>query len=111
LWAGRVQHHIKRIPSYSPHLNPIEYAFHVWKNAIKQVDQVTTTIPLQRQIDDAAPLITDHLITRCLDHVYRYYLHCIQGKALEEFDPRLEDGGAGQEEPEEKYPSDSEGKE
>jgi transposase len=115
LWAGRIQHHIKRIPAYSPQLNPIEYAFSVWKNAIKRVDQVTTTIPLQSQIDNAAPLITDHLITRCLDHVYRYYLHCMQGKPLEAFNARLEEVGEGKEEvregkeeKEEKYPVDEE---
>ena len=93
LRAGRVEHRVKRIPSYSPHLNPIEYAFHVWKNAIKKVDQVTTLVPLQQQLDNAAPLITDHLISRCLDHVYRYYIHCIQGKPLEVFDPRMEEDG------------------
>ena len=93
LRAGRVEHRIKRIPSYSPQLNPIEYAFAIWKNAIKRVDQTTTTVSLQRQIDDAAPLITDRLISRCLDHVYRYYVHCIQRLPLDKFDPRLTDGG------------------
>lgn len=94
LRAGRVQHRIKRLPSYSPHLNPIEYAFAIWKAAIKRVDQTITNLSLQRQIDDAAPLISDRLISRCLDHVYRYYVACIQRLPLDKFDPRLDDGGA-----------------
>ena len=92
LRAGAVEHRIKRIPSYSPHLNPIEYCFKIWKDAIKKIDQTTTAVGLQRQIDDAAPLVTDHLVTRCLDHVYRYYVHCMQRLPLEEFDPRELDG-------------------
>jgi transposase len=93
LRAGAVEHRIKRIPSYSPHLNPIEYAFAIWKGAIKKTDQTTINVGLQRQIEDAAPLITDHLITRSLDHVYRYYVHCIQRLPLEKFDPRQVDSG------------------
>ena len=93
LRANRIEHRIKRIPSYSPHLNPIEYAFAIWKNAIKRVDQLTTAITLQQQIDNAAPLITDQLISRCLDHVYRYYVHCIQRKPLEKFHARLQEDG------------------
>ena len=69
-----VEHVLKKIPSYSPHLNPIEYCFHSWKTAIKREDQVTTSITLQQQIDNAAALITDKLVSRCLDHVYRYYV-------------------------------------
>ena len=57
------------------------------------MDQTTTTLSLQRQIDDAAPLITDRLISRCLDHVYRYYVYCIQRLPLDKFDPRLTEAG------------------
>ena len=63
----------------------------MWKNAIKRVDQVNSIIPLQQHIDNAAPLITDKLISRCLDHVYRYYAHCMQGKELEKFSSRMEE--------------------
>ena len=94
LRAGAVEHRIKRVPSYSPQLNPIEYCFKIWKDAIKGVDQTTTTVSLQRQIDDAAPLITDRLVARCLDHVYRYYVHCRLRLPLDKFDPRLDEGGA-----------------
>ena len=108
--AAAVRHRIVRIPSYSPQLNPIEYAFSVWKAAIKRVDQITATLLLQKQIEDAAALITDTLISRCLDQVNRYYLHCIRGEPLEKFDPRLPDVGPADEEKEEedgreeKYP-------
>jgi len=83
----------------------------VWKAAIKEVDQVTTSILLQKQIEDAAALITDQLISRCLDHVGRYYLHCMRGEPLEKFDPRLPDvgpDGEEEEKEEEKYPEESE---
>ena len=88
LHAGAVELRIKRIPSYSPHLNPIEYCFKKWKNAIKNIDQITTAFGLQRQIEDAAPLVADRLVARCLDHVYRYYVHCRQRLPLDKFDPR-----------------------
>jgi transposase len=111
LRAGRVEHHIKRIPSYSPHLNPIEYVFSVWKAGIKREDQTTTSITLQQQIDQAAPLVTDHLVSRCLDHVYRYYIHCMKSLPLEDFDPRLDDGQATERKTEEKEREEKEEKE
>ena len=88
LHASAVEHHIKRIPSYSPHLNPIEYCLKMWKDTIKKIDQTTTAFGLQRQIEDAAPLVTDRLVARCLDHVYRYYVHCRQRLPLDKFYPR-----------------------
>ena len=62
--AARVRHRIVRIPSYSPHLNPIEYAFSVWKSPIKRLDPTTTSILIMKQVEDAAALITDTLISR-----------------------------------------------
>ena len=88
LHAGAAEHHIKCIPLYSPHLNPIECCFKIWKNAIKNIDKTTTAFGLQRQIEDAAPLVTDRLVARCLDHVYRYYVHCRQRLPLDKVNPR-----------------------
>ena len=56
----------------------------------------------KQQIDQAAPLVTDHLVSRCLDHVYRYYIHCMKSLPLEDFDPRLDDGQATERKTEEK---------
>ena len=81
--AAQVRHRMVRIPSYSPHLNPIEYASSVWKSPIKRLDQTTTSILIMKQVEDAAALITDTLISRCTDHVSRYYLHCMRGLPLE----------------------------
>ena len=50
LRAGPVKHRIKRILSNSRQLNPIEYCFKIWKDAIKEVDQTTTNVSLQREI-------------------------------------------------------------
>lgn len=72
---------------------------------------MTTSITLQQQIDNAAALITDKLVSRCLDHVYRYYVHCMKSLPLEEFDPRLEDGGPAERETEEKERDEKEEKE
>jgi len=82
-----IQHEIEFLPTYSPHLNPIEYCFHNWKTEIKHIDQLTDSRTLQQQIDDTRTCITDHLVARILDHVYQYYTHCIQRKPLEEFKP------------------------
>ena len=84
--AGQaIQHDIERLPVYSPHLNPIEYCFHNWKNEIKHVDQLHDRRTLQQQIEDTRTVVTDHLVTRILEHVYQLYSHCIQGLPLEEF--------------------------
>jgi len=32
----RIQHEMKRLLPWSPHLNPIEYAFSLWKSKIKR---------------------------------------------------------------------------
>ena len=82
-----IQLELKFLPVYSPHLNPNEYCFHLWKSEIKLINQITTTQNLQQQIDTAARLITPTYVARCLDHVYKYYAHCIEGKPLEEFRP------------------------
>ena len=82
-----IRHELKFLPVYSPHLNPIEYCFSLWKSEIKRVDQITTTQSLQQQIDTAARLITPTYVARCLDHVYEYYARCIEGKPLEAFRP------------------------
>ena len=85
--AQTVQHDIERLPVYSPHLNPIEYCFHNWKNEIKHVDQLVDKRTLQQQVVDSRTVITDHLVTRILEHVYQLYSHCIQSIPLEEFKP------------------------
>lgn len=82
-----VQHDLKFLPTYSPHLNPIEYCFHNWKSEIKHINQLDDTRPLRQQIDDTRTCITDHLVNSILDHVFQLYAHCIQGKTLEEFKP------------------------
>ena len=87
LRAQAVQHEMLFLPTYSPHLNPIEYCFHNWKTEIKHVDQLHDRRRLQEQVDDTRTCITPHLVTRILDHVYQYYTHCTQGKPLEEFKP------------------------
>jgi hypothetical protein len=87
LRARAIQHEMLYLPTYSPHLNPIEYCFHNWKTEIKHVDQLHDRRRLQEQIDDTRTCITAHLVTRILDQVYQYYTHCIQGKPLEEFTP------------------------
>lgn len=87
LRGQRIQHEIKWLPTYSPHLNPIEYVFHVWKTQIKHIDQLHTDKTLLQQIDEARVVITDTLVDRCLDHVFQYYSHCMQGLPLEEFVP------------------------
>lgn len=86
LEGQRVQHEIKLLPPYSPHLNPIEYCFHIWKTEIKNTVQ-TESSNLRAQIDAASRCITPELVSNCLDHVYQYYVHCISKKPLEEFVP------------------------
>ena len=87
LAAQAVQHDMEFLPTYSPHLNPIEYCFHNWKTEIKHVDQLHDRRRLQEQIDDTRTCITAQLVTRILDHVFQYYAHCIQEKPLEDFKP------------------------
>ena len=82
-----MHHGIERLPTYSPHLNPIEYVFHNWKTEIKHIDQLHDHRTLEQQVDDARIVITDHLVTRILEHVYQLYAHCIEMKPLEEFKP------------------------
>ena len=82
-----IQHTIERLPEYSPHLNPIEYCFHNWKTQIKHIDQLHDRRTLQEQVDDARTAVTDHLVSRILEHVYQLYAHCIQELPLEEFKP------------------------
>ena len=38
LSGSRLHHVIKRLPAYSPHLNPIEYVFSMWKARIKATE-------------------------------------------------------------------------
>jgi len=82
-----VHHDIERLPTYSPHLNPIEYVFHNWKMEIKHIDQLHDRRTLEQQVDDARLVVTDHLVTEILEHVYQLYAHCIEMKPLEEFKP------------------------
>ena len=81
------KHTIERLPVYSPHLNPIEYCFHNWKNAIKHIDQVHDKRTLQQQVDDTRVCVTGELVTNILNHVYQLYAHCIEEKKLEDFQP------------------------
>ena len=87
LTALRIRHELIVLPPYSPHLNVIEYCFHVWKSEVKSIDQLTATTTLQQQIDTAARLITPELVNRCMDHVFQYYTHCIEAKPLGKFIP------------------------
>ena len=49
--AGQaIQHIIQRLPTYSPHLNPIECRFHNWKTEIKHIDQLHDHRTLQQQV-------------------------------------------------------------
>ena len=82
-----IHHDIKRLPTYSPHLNPIEYCFHNWKNGIKRIDQLHDNRTLEQQVRDARLVITAHLVSRILDHVFQLYSHCIQELPLEDFKP------------------------
>ena len=82
-----IHHELEFLPVYSPHLNPIEYAFHNWKNEIKHMDQLTDRRSLQQQIEETRTVVTDELITHVLEHVYQLYAHCIQDLSLEEFKP------------------------
>ena len=87
LAAQAIQHHLELLPTYSPHLNPIEYCFHNWKTEIKHIDQLHDRRPLREQVDDTRTVITPHLVSRILDHVFQYYAHCIQELPLEDFKP------------------------
>lgn len=86
LQGQRIHHEIKLLPPYSPHLNPIEYCFHLWKTDIKNTPQ-TQSSNLREQVDRAAAKITPAVVSSCLDHVYQYYVHCINKKLLEDFVP------------------------
>lgn len=85
--AQRIQHQLSFLPTYSPHLNPIEYCFHNWKTEIKHIDQLHDRRPLKQQVDETRTVITPHLVSRILDHVYQYYTLCIQELPLEDFKP------------------------
>ena len=82
-----LHHDLQFVPTYSPHLNPIEYCFHNWKTEIKHVDQLQDGRTLQQQIDDTRTVITDVLVSHILVHVFQLYAWCIQMKPLEEFQP------------------------
>ena len=92
LAASRIHHEIKKMPPYSPHLNAIEYVFSKWKSEVKKHDQTTATLSLTQQVDQASTVITPRLVSRCLDHVYKYYAHCLTRQPLEDFDPRMDEG-------------------
>ncbi|MGH7239586.1 MAG: IS630 family transposase [Candidatus Saccharimonadales bacterium] len=82
----KIKHHLKVLPPYSPHLNAIEYCFHVWKSEIKSTDQ-TTAPNMQTQIEHGRHKITADLVNNCLNHVYQYYGHCLKKQPLEAFQP------------------------
>lgn len=82
----RIHHEMKRLPPWSPHLNPIEYCFAAWKQQIK-TQVKTDTVTLGRQIEEASKAITADYVGRCLDHVYKYYPSCINMEDLTQFRP------------------------
>jgi hypothetical protein len=82
----RIQHEMKRLPPYSPHLNPIEYCFSRWKQHIKR-ERKTDTETLRTQINTASKLITPEYVSNCLDRVYKYYPLCIRMEDLTQFKP------------------------
>ena len=55
--GSAVEHRIKRVQSYLPQLNPIEYCFKPWKDAIKRVEPDGQH--RQPEAMDAAPLAPD----------------------------------------------------
>ena len=69
--AAAVRHRIVRIPSYSPQLNPIEICIQCVEGSHQTSRPDNRHAPAAEQIEDAAALITDTLISRCLDHVNR----------------------------------------
>jgi len=81
-------HQMKGFPSWSPHLNPIEYCFNIWKGQIKREIKTNATT-LREQIAEASKAITPRYVERCLDHVYKYYTGCIQMKDLDNFEPLM----------------------
>ena len=87
LAAQRLECKVEYLPTYSPHLNPIEYCFHNWKTEIKHIDQVKDQRTLQQQVDDTRTCITAHLVDRITDHVYQLHIHCQEGLPLEDFKP------------------------
>ena len=87
LRAQALQHTLEFLPTYSPHLNPIEYCFYNWESAIKHIDQLHDRRPLSQQVDETRTVITADLVTNILDHVFQYYTHCTQELPLEDFKP------------------------
>lgn len=63
LEGQRIKHTLKLLPAYSPHLNAIEYCFHIWKAEVKKTDQTASAAPpLSTQIEKAAVSITDRVV-------------------------------------------------
>ena len=87
LAGAQAEHTLKFLPVYSPHLNPIEYCFHNWKNEIKHIDQLKDKRSLHQQVEDTRLCVTDKLVKAIINHVYQLYSWCIQDKPLEEFEP------------------------
>ena len=81
LRAQPIQHDIEFLPTYSPHLNPIEYCFHNWKTEIKHVDQLHDRRGLREQLDDTRTCITAHLVTHasltmCISTTHTAFRDC-----------------------------------
>ena len=56
----KIQHHLEFLPEYSPHLNPIENIFGIWKGEIykNRNDNIDSAF---KAIDEAAKKITSEM--------------------------------------------------
>ena len=86
--AGAVEHRIKRIPSYSP--QPDRVRLHHLEG--HHQEDGPDHHQHQPAATDRKRRAANCLVSRSLDHVYRYYLHSRQRLPLEKFDPREADG-------------------
>jgi len=82
----RIQHRYKRLPTYSPHLNPIEACFLKWKGIIKQ-NEKNTQEQLLAVIETAAEKITPNNCRGWYREVMRWYVHCAAGIPLQDYRP------------------------
>ncbi len=87
--AMQTYHHtLLGLPSYSPHLNAIEYCFNKWKAPIKQRPDPSMRRPfttLHEAIDTHAALITPQMVDSCCDHVSKVAIACSLGRPLTRF--------------------------
>ncbi len=85
----RIRHSYKCLPPYSPHLNPIESCFLKWKAHIKMGEKNNQT-QLLALIEQASQHITPHNCQGWYREVMRWYVHCAQGRPLEDYRPNIE---------------------